>query len=242
MAAQDALTEEQLEALLGAVSTRGVTGRRNLALLTLMADSGLRVGEALALVTTDLVREGVVVTQVRVRCGKGGKPADVTVTSRAAARLDRWLADRQAAGLGAGPVFCTMSQGQASGYAGGAELVPGGELSARYVRDVVARAAARAGIATRVTPHTLRHTFATHLLRQTGNLELVRKAMRHARVTTTAAVYSHLVDRDVEAAVRALRAPGLAPAPETPMDPMAVFVATLSVEQRQALAAALLAL
>jgi len=243
MAAQDALTEEQLEALLGAVSTRGVTGRRNLALLTLMADSGLRLAEALALTTRDLVREGKVITQAHVRCGKGGKRADVTVTARAAARLDRWLVDRQAAGLGVGLVFCTMSQGQASGYSGGGELVPGGELSPRYVRDVVARSAARAGIATRVTPHTLRHTFATHLLRQTGNLELVRKAMRHARVTTTAAIYSHLVGRDVEEAVRALRAPEPAPAlpvAQAPQDPMAAFVATLSTEQRQALAAALL--
>ncbi|MBI5258357.1 MAG: tyrosine-type recombinase/integrase [Burkholderiales bacterium] len=241
MAAQDALTEEQLEALLGAVSTRGVTGRRNLALLTLMADSGLRLAEALALTTLDLVREGKVITQARVRCGKGGKRADVTVTARAAARLDRWLADRQAAGLCAGPVFCTMSQGRATGYAEGSQLAPGVALNPRYIRDVVARAAERAGIATRVTPHTLRHTFATHLLRQTGNLELVRKAMRHARVTTTAAIYSHLVGRDVEEAVRALRAPGLAAAPETPLDPMAAFVATLSPEQRAAFAAALAA-
>lgn len=242
MAAQDALTEEQLEALLGAVSTRGMTGRRNLALLTLMADSGLRLAEALALTTGDLVREGQVITQARVRCGKGGKRADVTVTARAAARLDRWLTDRQVAGLGAGLVFCTMSQGQATGKAAeGAQLVPGGALNPRYVRDMVVRAAERAGIEARVTPHTLRHTFATHLLRQTGNLELVRKAMRHARVTTTAAIYSHLVGRDVEEAVRALRAPEPAPAPETPKDPMAAFVATLSPEQRRALAAALLA-
>jgi len=65
--------------------------------------------------------------------------------------------------------------------------------------------ARRAGIARHVTPHTLRHTFATHLLRKTGNPELVRKALRHARITTTAQIYFHLVASDVEEAVRGLR-------------------------------------
>jgi site-specific recombinase XerD len=237
MSAQDALTEEQLEALLAAVSTRGATGRRNLALLTLMADSGLRVAEALALATTDLVREGRVVTHVRVRHGKGNKAATVAITPRASARIDHWLDDRQAAGVGAGPLFCTVSRGQATGYsADGAVLAPGAPVNARYVRDVVARAAEAAGIATRVTPHTLRHTFATHLLRQTGNLELTRKALRHARVSTTAAVYSHLAGRDVEIAVRALRPET---APTQPEPDLAALVATLTPEQRQALAAAL---
>jgi len=56
-----------------------------------------------------------------------------------------------------------------------------------------------------VTPHTLRHTFATHLLRATGNLKLVQQALRHSDVTTTARVYSHLTGNDVAEAVRALR-------------------------------------
>lgn len=205
MPAQDALTEEELEALLKAVKTRGPCGRRNLALLTLFADAGLRLGEALALQTTDLVREGSrVVTHVRV-LGKGHKPALVPVTARAAARLDAWLAARAKLGLANGPLFCTISRGRRRGLGGEATLTPGRPLSGRYVRQMVVRMARRAGIARRVTPHTLRHTFATHLLRKTGNLELVRKALRHARITTTAQIYSHLADRDVEEAVRGLR-------------------------------------
>jgi integrase len=242
MSAQDALTEEQLDAFLAAVSRRGPTGRRNLALFTLMADSGLRVGEALALTTGNLEREGGVVTRVRVRMGKGGKPATVPVTSRCAGRLERWLAERGAAGLGPGPLFCTISRGQATGYSRDGELAPGRALDARYVRQAVARVAARAGIAQRVTPHTLRHTFATHLLRQTGNLDLTRKALRHARITTTATVYAHLAERDVEAAVRGLRAPEEPARPERGdvPDALAAVLATLTAEQRRALAAALL--
>ena len=244
--AQDALTEEELEHLLGTVNTRGATGKRNLALLTLMADSGLRLAEALGVQTGDLEREGSgrVVTRVRVM-GKGHKPATVTVTARAAARLDTWLQARAALRLGNGAVFCTVTRGQQRGGFGGEHtLAPGRALNPRYVRDLVGRLARRAGLERRVTPHTLRHTFATHLLRQTGNLELTRKALRHARITTTAAIYSHLADRDVEAAVRALRpeaqdSKALREAPAAPADPLAAALGQLTGEQRAALVAAL---
>ncbi len=201
-----------------------------------MSDSGLRVAEALALDVRDLLREGGVVTGVKVRNGKGGKPATVPVTARCAGRIARWLDDREAAGLHGGALFCTVSQGQATGFGAGGELAAGKRVDQRYVRTAVARTAERAGIEQRVTPHSLRHTFATHLLRKTGNLELTRKALRHARISTTATVYSHLADRDVEEAVRDLRQP-VAP---DPVDALAAALAGLSAEQRKALAAALI--
>jgi len=214
--AQDALTEEELETLLAQIATTGPVGQRNLALLTLMADTGLRIAEALALTTGDLVKEGGVVTHVQVRHGKGDKPARLPVTLRAAARLGVWLEARTALGVGNGAVFCTVTRGRhftpqagPQGFAAGAgvetTLAPGGALSARYVGQLLDRKAAEAGIERHISPHTLRHTFATHLLRKTGNLELTRKALRHAQITTTATVYSHLQARDVEEAVLALR-------------------------------------
>jgi len=213
--AQEALTVEQLEALLDAIETRSPTGKRNLALLTLMADTGLRVGEALALKTRDLVTEAGQIMAVKVRQGKGGKAANVAVGRRAAVRLARWLEAREKLDIGAGPVFCTISKGTRSrgratseGFAEGREVVelePGRTISDRYARQLVTRLAERAGLEARVTPHTLRHTFATHLLRETGNLKLVQQALRHSDVTTTARVYSHLTDNDVADAVRALR-------------------------------------
>ena len=140
--------------------------------------------------------------------------------------------------LGNGPVFCTVSRGhRAAGFATDGTLTPGTPLNPRYVLALVTRVAAKAGIERRITPHTLRHTFATHLLRRTGNLELTRKALRHSRITTTATVYSHLLDRDVEQAVRDLRQEA------TPADPqvqaLAEALAKLTPDQRQALAAAL---
>jgi integrase len=202
--AQDALTEEQLDKLLEAVNTRSPSGQRNLALLLVMADASLRVAEACAVQTTDLVKEAGQLTHVRIRYGKGGKQGQVALTQRAAVALARWLVTRQALSLGPGAVFCTISRGQATGYGVGQELRPGKALGTRYVEQLVARLAQRADLPGRVTPHTLRHTFATRLLRATGNLEVTRKALRHARVQTTASTYAHLVQEDVDRGIRQL--------------------------------------
>ncbi|MGB9757930.1 MAG: tyrosine-type recombinase/integrase [Candidatus Bipolaricaulaceae bacterium] len=80
----------------------------------------------------------------------------------------------------------------------------GRPLQPRYVQAMVARYAAKAGIEKRVHPHTLRHSFATDLLRQVGNVEIVRRALGHANLSTTQ-VYVHLVDADLEAALKSLR-------------------------------------
>lgn len=221
--AQDALTEEQLEALLDAVNRRSPSGQRNLALLTLMADTGLRVSEALSLQTRDLVREAGQLTHVRLRNGKGGKAATIALPSRTAVRLAKWLEARAELEVGEGAVFCTISTGTrkrgvatSEGFAPGTEiteLVPGRAISRRYVQDMIKRIAERAGLdPATVTPHTLRHTFATHLLRRTGNLKLVQEALRHSDMSTTARIYSHVTDQDVEQAVRALRPEEPAPA------------------------------
>jgi len=94
---------------------------------------------------------------------------------------------RSELGLGRGPLFCTISSGTAGGHwvQDGQALEPGRPISTEYVRQLVHRLARRAGIPTRVTPHTLRHTFATRLLRVTGKVELTRKALRHANIQTT---------------------------------------------------------
>jgi len=245
--AQDALTEEELESLLAAIETRSPTGGRNLALLTAMADTGLRIGEALALQTRDLVTDGGQIVAVKVRNGKGGKAANVTVGQRAAVRLARWLEAREKLGIGGGPVFCTISKGSrargratSEGFAEGTEIVelrPGKAISDRYVRQVVTRLAERAGLEGRVTPHTLRHTFATHLLRKEGSLKIVQQALRHKDVSTTARVYSHLTDDDVAEAVRGLREEEPAAAPDAEAEEVAEqLLAALPAPVREALA------
>jgi site-specific recombinase XerD len=79
----------------------------------------------------------------------------------------------------------------------------GDRVSTRYMREMVKRMARRAGVAEadRVSPHTLRHTFATDLYAETTNLRLVQKALGHEDVSTTQ-IYTHVHDGELEAALR----------------------------------------
>ena len=238
--AEDALTEEELDRLLEQPNTAYPTGKRNRALLLVMADAGLRVAEATALTTNDLVREGGQLTYLVIRHGKGDKPGRVALTRRAAAKLGAWLQAREVLEAGNGTVFCTVSKGKAGGYFAreGQLLVPGKPVSTNYVRGLVKRLALKAGIERNISPHTLRHTFATRFLRATGNLELTRKALRHARIQTTAEIYSHLVQEDVDAGIKQL--PGSEEPDEADgVQRLAKALAKLPQEQRQALAEAL---
>jgi integrase/recombinase XerD len=203
---KDVLTDEELDALLAQVRTRHPTGRRNLALLLLMADAGLRIGEACALRTRDVVRDNGVITHVTIRNGKGGAPdTSPQLTLRAVRALQTWFEARRDLGIAPGPVFCTITNGQARGpFARRRKLERGRVVNPAYVRAVVKRLRERAGLEKHVSPHTLRHTFAARYLRTTGNLELTRKALRHAHVSTTATAYGHLLQGDVDAGIESL--------------------------------------
>lgn len=206
LSSQDALSEDELDRLLAQPNPGSPTGKRNLALLLVMADAGLRVSEAIALSTNDLVVEGGQITHVRIRRGKGARPARQPLTLRAAAKLGTWLQGRAGLGLMDGAIFCTISEGHCAGYFArpGERLQPGKPVSATYVRQLVKRLARSAQITRDISPHTLRHTAVTRYLRATGNLELTRKFARHARIDTTARIYSHLVQRDVDDGVKLL--------------------------------------
>lgn len=213
--AQDALTQEQLESMLNTVNRRSPSGKRNFALVTLLGDLGLRIGEALGLEMRDLVTESGQLMAIKLRHRKaraGGQTLDLP--RRTAARLAAWLEAREALGIEGGKVFCTISRGRRvhptqdeDGFSGEmttTELQPGQPLSDSYARQLVARLAERAGITQRVTPHTLRHTAATLLLRSGASLKHVQELLGHASVQTTARVYSHITGSDVRDAVERL--------------------------------------
>ncbi|MDD5466150.1 MAG: tyrosine-type recombinase/integrase, partial [Candidatus Omnitrophica bacterium] len=102
------------------------------------------------------------------------------------AHLQQWRSIRPPGGP---HLFCTLA---------------GGRLSDRYVRDMVKRYARRAGIDKDVHPHTLRHTFATDLLKETKNIRLVQRALGHVSLSTTM-IYTHIVDDQLEAALKNFR-------------------------------------
>lgn len=146
------------------------------ALLMLVYSSGLRVSELVRLRPGDVdVDRGL----VRVRRGKGRKDRYTLLAQRAVEALrlygdaypdDRWL------------------------FPGGRE---GRHLTARSVQKIVARAADQAGIEKHVTPHTLRHSFATHLLEGGTNLRIIQELLGHASSRTTER-YTHVAKSTLE--------------------------------------------
>jgi integrase/recombinase XerC len=147
----------------------GASRARDVAILELLYASGLRVSELVGLDLDALDR-----TERTVRVlGKGRKERIVPYGAQAARALERWLGQRGERG---GALFTNAR---------------GGRLTVRSVHTVVRRSARAAGITRRVSPHTLRHTFATHLLDGGADLRAIQELLGHSRLSTTQR-YTHV--------------------------------------------------
>ncbi len=172
------LSEAQVEALLAAPDVARPRGLRDRAMLELMYASGLRVSELVAL---KLIHLGMHESIVRVVGGKGGKDRVVPFGAVAADWLRRWLDEGRAAMLGDGTsdfVFVGRSSAQHG-------------MTRQAFWTLVKHHAARAGIGIPLSPHTLRHAFATHLLNHGADLRVVQLLLGHADISTTQ-IYTHV--------------------------------------------------
>ncbi len=169
------LSEREVTALLTAPDSGDPLGLRDRAMLELLYASGLRISELVGLTLTSLnVRQGV----VRV-VGKGGKERLVPVGQEALEWIQRYLADAR-------PV---LVRGQPA-----SALFPsrrGRTMTRQTFWHAVKRYAARAGIHREISPHTLRHAFATHLLNHGADLRAVQMMLGHADLSTTQ-IYTHV--------------------------------------------------
>ena len=163
------LPKDESKDLLDLEPERSEAGLRDRALLELLYASGLRVAECCSLDRDDVDRQQ---GTVRVM-GKGGKERVVPAGDAALQAVDAWLAVR---GEERGPLF-TNSRG--------------GRLTTRSVHRIVKSRARAAGIDRRVTPHTLRHSFATHMLGEGADLRLIQELLGHSRLSTTQR-YTHV--------------------------------------------------
>ncbi len=165
----DLLSLAEIEALLAAAARGAKTPRRDCALVELAYGSGLRASELVGLPQVELfLAEGL----VRV-LGKGRKERWVPLGSRAVESLARYLVEerpRLATVLSPGRVFLNGR---------------GGALSRVGWWKILQRLAAAAGMAGRVKPHSLRHSFATHLLEGGADLRAVQEMLGHASIGTT---------------------------------------------------------
>ena len=173
------LRVEQVEALIAAADDTTATGLRDRALIELLYASGARVEEAC---TLTLDRLDLPQRQVRLE-GKGGKDRIVPVGGAAVRALSAYLDVARpgllAARVGAGPSDAVVLRGDR-----------GGPLGTRDARTIVGRLALAADVG-HVTPHTLRHSFATHLLEGGADLRVVQELLGHASLATTQR-YTHL--------------------------------------------------
>jgi integrase/recombinase XerD len=184
----ETLTVGEVERLLDAIdpdldpdgSRQATIDLRDRALLELLYAAGLRISEALGLDREDLSLDGAFVRVV----GKGDRERLVPIGDVAIGWLRRWLSGPWAAWLArspslhgrGGPVFVTER---------------GRRLARQQAWATVKRASVRAGSGDRVSPHTLRHSFATHLLEGGADLRVVQELLGHASISTTQ-LYTHV--------------------------------------------------
>lgn len=168
-----ALTIEQVEQLLAAIGGEEPADLRDAALLELLYATGARISEAVALDVDDLRGESGPLEVVRL-LGKGGKQRIVPVGSYARAALDAYL-------VRARPVLSARGRADPALFLG----ARGNRLSRQHAWLLLRDVAERAGLGVALSPHSLRHSFATHLLQGGADVRVVQELLGHASVATT---------------------------------------------------------
>jgi len=166
-----ALALDQVEAILDAAGAPGTTlAARDRTLLEVLYGTGARISEAVGLDIDDLDLDEC---SVLLR-GKGGKQRILPLGSYAVAALTDYLTVSR-------PALVSVKAGTPAVFLN----ARGGRLSRQSAWTVLTKAADRAGVAAEVSPHTLRHSFATHLLDGGADVRVVQELLGHASVTTT---------------------------------------------------------
>ena len=177
------LTVAQVEALIEAASQEpGAAGLRNRAIVELLYGAGLRVSELVSLPLASAPRAGLATMIIK---GKGGKERFVAMGRHAMTAIDAYLAVR-ASLIPPGRV------GKASRWLFPSRTAADGKLTRRRVAQILEQAAITAGLdPTTVSPHVLRHAFATHLMQGGADLRAVQALLGHAEIATTQ-IYTHV--------------------------------------------------
>ncbi|HEX4190796.1 MAG TPA: site-specific tyrosine recombinase XerD [Marmoricola sp.] len=170
-----ALPLAEVEAILEAAGAPGtVLALRDRALLEMLYGTGARISEAVGLDIDDVTFEPGTSTGSVLLRGKGSKERVVPLGRFAREALEAYLTrarpDLVAAGSGGPAVFLNAR---------------GGRLSRQSAWTVIVRSAERAGVKAEVSPHTMRHSYATHLLEGGADVRVVQELLGHASVTTT---------------------------------------------------------
>ena len=168
----DILSTDEIDRIIATVDTSSVKGLRDSAMLELLYSCGLRVSELISLKVQDLFfGEGY----IRV-IGKGDKQRLVPISATARERVHRYLDKRPETRSGEETLFLNNR---------------GSRLTRVMVFTILKQAARNAGIEKRISPHTFRHSFATHLLEGGASIRQVQEMLGHESILTTE-IYTHL--------------------------------------------------
>lgn len=168
----DILSTDEIDRIIAVIDTRSTKGLRDSAMLEVLYSCGLRVSELTSLRISDLFfGEGY----IRV-IGKGDKQRLVPISTVARDKIQLYLEQRNSARSGEEVVFLNNR---------------GKQLTRVMVFTILKQAAERAGIDKRISPHTFRHSFATHLLEGGASIRQVQEMLGHESILTTE-IYTHL--------------------------------------------------
>jgi integrase/recombinase XerD len=169
------LSEDEMTRLVGTPSPGDPLGRRDRAILEMFYASGLRLSELVGLDLDDVNVSGQMVRAL----GKGGKERLVPFGEEALRWIERYVAEARPAILGARSSDALFVTGL------------GGPMTRQMFWKLIKAHALRAGIVAPLSPHTLRHAFATHLLNHGADLRAVQMLLGHADISTTT-IYTHV--------------------------------------------------
>lgn len=172
---------DEVMRLLEQVDTSTETGLRDRAILELLFSSGLRVSELVGL-NRDHINTKRREFMVR---GKGQKDRPIFISKTAAEWVDRYLAERHDSLV---PLFISYSKNVEANTSGDYR-----RLSARSIQRMISQYARLAGITKHVSPHTMRHSFATDLLMNGADIRSVQSMLGHSNIATTQ-IYTHVTD------------------------------------------------
>ncbi len=181
----DFLEREELEKLFAAVDKSTIAGKRDYAMFRTLYSTGLRISEL-----TALNREEINLKSREFRViGKGGKYRIVFLSAEAAEAIVEYLAARKD---GLKPVF--LNHGRGKGKKSVSTNSENRRISPTMVQYLIRNYARKAGLVKKVTPHKLRHSFATELLKNGADIRSVQEMLGHSSITTTQ-IYTHLTNR-----------------------------------------------
>ena len=172
---------DEVMRLLEQVDTSTETGLRDRAILELLFSSGLRVSELVGL-NRDHINTKRREFMVR---GKGQKDRPIFISKTAAEWVDRYLAERHDSLV---PLFISYSKNVEANTSGDYR-----RLSARSIQRMISQYARLAGVTKHVSPHTMRHSFATDLLMNGADIRSVQSMLGHSNIATTQ-IYTHVTD------------------------------------------------